>query len=95
MDCCATIQALQRLGFREFDKEHSLFIDDTEGVLKTAREYGIKHLLFKATANSKTAPKESKEFTTISNFRDLMNIFLKSKQSNQTLTYLKRAKRNY
>lgn len=62
-------KAAEKLGF---DKEHSLFIDDTEDVLKTAREYGIKHLLFKATANSKTAPKESKEFTTISDFRDLM-----------------------
>lgn len=62
-------KAAEKLGF---DKEHSLFIDDTEEVLITAREYGIKHLLFKATANSKTAPKESKEFTTISDFRDLM-----------------------
>lgn len=62
-------KAAEKLGF---DKEHSLFIDDTEDVLRTAREYGIKHLLFKATANSKTAPKESKEFTTISDFRDLM-----------------------
>ena len=62
-------KAAEKLGF---DKEHSLFIDDTEDVLKTAKEYGIKHLLFKATANSKTAPKESKEFTTISDFRDLM-----------------------
>ncbi|MEW6713480.1 MAG: GMP/IMP nucleotidase [Nitrospirota bacterium] len=62
-------KAAEKLGF---DKEHSLFIDDTEDVLKTAREYGIKHLLFKATANSKTAPKESREFTTISDFRDLM-----------------------
>lgn len=62
-------KAAEKLGF---DKEHSLFIDDTEEVLITAKEYGIKHLLFKATANSKTAPKESKEFTTISDFRDLM-----------------------
>ena len=62
-------KAAEKLGF---DKEHSLFIDDTEEVLKTAREYGIKHLLFKATASSKTEPKQSKEFTTISDFRDLM-----------------------
>jgi 5'-nucleotidase len=62
-------KAAEKLGF---DKEHSLFIDDTEEVLNTAKEYGIKHLLFKATANSKTAPKQSKEFTTISDFRDLM-----------------------
>jgi putative hydrolase of the HAD superfamily len=62
-------KAAEKLGF---DKEHSLFIDDTEDVLLTAKEYGIKHLLFKATANSKAEPKHSKEFTIIRDFRELM-----------------------
>ncbi len=57
----------------KFDKEHSLFIDDTEDVLITAKEYGIKHLLFKATANSKLEPKETKKFMTIHDFRELMD----------------------
>ncbi len=56
----------------KFNKEHSLFIDDTEDVLKTAREYGIKHLLFKAKASSMTAPKKTSHFHTIHDFRELM-----------------------
>lgn len=56
----------------KFDKENTLFIDDTEDVLKTAKEFGIKHLLFKAVANSKTPPKASNEFRVISDFRELM-----------------------
>lgn len=62
-------KAAEKLGF---DKEHSLFIDDTEEVLLTAKEYGIKHLLFKATASSKAVPKHSKVFTIIHDFRELM-----------------------
>ncbi len=56
----------------KFDKEHSLFIDDTEDVLITAREYGIKHLLFKSSASSKMEPKTTEHFTTIHDFRELM-----------------------
>ena len=56
----------------KFDKEHSLFIDDTEDVMKTAREYGIKYLLFKAHASSKLEPKITQEFLAIHDFRELM-----------------------
>jgi putative hydrolase of the HAD superfamily len=56
----------------KFDKDTSLFIDDPEDVLKTAKEYGIKHLLFKARASSRLKPKKTKEFMTIYDFRDLM-----------------------
>ncbi len=62
-------RAEKRLGF---DKERSLFIDDTEDVLKTAKDYGIKYLLFKARASSRAAPKQTKEFPTIHDFRELM-----------------------
>lgn len=62
-------RAEKKLGF---DKEHSLFIDDTEDVLVTAREYGIKHLLFKASANSKAESKKTKAFRVIHDFRELM-----------------------
>jgi putative hydrolase of the HAD superfamily len=62
-------KAEKRLGF---DKEHSLFIDDTEDVLKTARDYGIKYLLFKAHASSKLEPGVSEEFPAITDFRELM-----------------------
>jgi putative hydrolase of the HAD superfamily len=56
----------------KFDKEKTLFIDDTEDVLKAAKEYGIKYLLFKTVANSKSTPKVSQEFSVISDFRELM-----------------------
>jgi len=56
----------------KFDKDHSLFIDDTEDVLVAAKEYGIRYLLFKAHASSKLAPKKTKEFLTIHDFRELM-----------------------
>jgi putative hydrolase of the HAD superfamily len=56
----------------KFDKDHSLFIDDTEDVLVTAEKYGIKYLLFKAHASSKLEPKKTKEFLTIHDFRELM-----------------------
>lgn len=55
-----------------FEKEKTLFIDDTEDVLKTARVFGIKYLLFKAVANSKAIPSESHAFPVISDFRELM-----------------------
>ena len=56
----------------KFDKEKSLFIDDTEDVLKTAKVYGIKHLLFKSSASSKLEPKKTDNFMTIHDFRELM-----------------------
>jgi putative hydrolase of the HAD superfamily len=62
-------KAEKKLGF---DKEKTLFIDDTEDVLRTAREFGIKYLLFKARANSKLEPRKSREFPVITDFRELM-----------------------
>jgi len=56
----------------KFDKEKTLFIDDTEEVLKTAKEYGIRYLLLKARANSKATPRNSQEFLVIHDFRELM-----------------------
>ncbi|MBL7048769.1 MAG: HAD-IA family hydrolase [Nitrospira sp.] len=62
-------KAQKKLGF---GKANSVFIDDTEDVLKTAREYGMKYLLFKSRASSKLKPKETTEFLTINNFSELM-----------------------
>jgi putative hydrolase of the HAD superfamily len=56
----------------KFERERSLFVDDTEDVLKTAKDFGIKYLLFKARANSKSEPKKTEEFLTIHDFRELM-----------------------
>jgi len=56
----------------KFEREKSLFVDDTEDVLRTAKDFGIKHILFKARANSKSEPKKAEGFMTIHDFRELM-----------------------
>ncbi len=61
--------AEKKLGFR---KSGTLFVDDTLAVLKTAKNYGIKYLVYKAKANSKIRPVHNAEFTTIMDFDELM-----------------------
>jgi HAD superfamily hydrolase (TIGR01509 family) len=61
--------AEKRLGF---DKGNTLFIDDTVGILKTAREYGIKYILYKARSSSRTEARLSKEFSHIMDFDELI-----------------------
>jgi putative hydrolase of the HAD superfamily len=56
-----------------FDKEKALFIDDTEEILKTAKKFGIRYILYKTRANSKIAPKESAEFPTVHDFKELLS----------------------
>lgn len=55
-----------------FDKEKTLFIDDTEEVLRTAKSFGIRHILYKARASSQAEPKASAEFLTIHDFKEIM-----------------------
>jgi 5'-nucleotidase len=55
-----------------FDKGETLFIDDTEEILKTARKFGIKYILFKARANSKVKPGKSNDFMHINDFDELL-----------------------
>ena len=61
--------AEKRLGF---DKEKTLFIDDTEEILKTAKKFGIKYILYKARANSKVKPGRSNDFMHIIDFDELL-----------------------
>jgi len=61
--------AEKRLGF---DKEKTLFIDDTEKILKTAKKFGIKYILYKAWANSKVKPGRSNDFMHIIDFDELL-----------------------
>ena len=58
--------------FLGFDKNRTLFIDDTEEILKTANRYGIKYILFKARSNSKIEPNKSDEFSSIFDFNELI-----------------------
>lgn len=56
-----------------FEKETSLFIDDTEAILRAAADFGIRYLILKARANSKRACKYSREFPCITDFKELMS----------------------
>jgi putative hydrolase of the HAD superfamily len=62
-------EAEKRLGF---DKRKTLLVDDIAEVLRTAKKYGIKHLLHKATANSRIKPTLSNEFPYILDFKELI-----------------------
>ena len=62
-------RAEEKLGFR---KEHTLFVDDTIAVLRTAKEYGIGYIVYKARGNSKAAPGHSPDFTTVMDFNELL-----------------------
>jgi len=62
-------EAEAKLGFT---RENTLFVDDTLAVLKTAREYGIRYVVYKARGNSKADPGYSPDFTTVMDFDELM-----------------------
>jgi len=57
-----------------FKKDQTLFVDDSEDILKTAAEYGIRYLLLKKRANSKEEEPSIKnsEFPVLENFRELL-----------------------
>jgi 5'-nucleotidase len=62
-------RAENKLGFL---KEHTLFVDDTLAVLRTAKEYGIGYVVYKARGNSRLAPVHSPDFTTVLDFNELL-----------------------
>ena len=55
-----------------FDKEKTLFIDDTKAVLKTAMEFGIRYILYKSYASSKAEKGRSSEFMLLEDFSELL-----------------------
>jgi putative hydrolase of the HAD superfamily len=55
-----------------FDRDKTLFIDDTEEILRTAKKFGIKYILYKGRANSKVKPRKSDEFMHILDFDELI-----------------------
>jgi len=62
-------RAEKKLGFR---KEQTLFVDDTLAVLRTAKEYGIRYIVYKARGNSRIAPVHNPDFTTVLDFNELL-----------------------
>lgn len=55
-----------------FDKEHSVLIDDSLPVLRSAQRFGIKYLLAVRQPDSRNPPKDVEDFTAIDSFLDIM-----------------------
>jgi HAD superfamily hydrolase (TIGR01509 family) len=55
-----------------FDPARALFIDDTLPILRSARAYGIGHLLAVCEPDSRKGPKDTEEFDAVGDFRELV-----------------------
>ena len=55
-----------------FDPSRSLFIDDTLPILRSARAFGIGHLLAVKQPDSKKGPKDTEEFVALEDYRELL-----------------------
>ena len=62
-------KAEKKIGFH---RENTLFVDDTLAVLRTAKQYGIRYIVYKAKGNSKVPPGHSPDFSTVMDFNELM-----------------------
>ena len=56
----------------DFDPRSALFIDDSLPVLRSARAYGIAHLLAISEPDSRRGRKNTEEFTAIDSYEDLI-----------------------
>lgn len=57
-----------------FEPEYSIFVDDTEEILHTAKLSGIKLPILRAVSSSRSIPKKSEEFLTIMNFQEIIDL---------------------
>jgi putative hydrolase of the HAD superfamily len=55
-----------------FDPGRTLFIDDSVPILRSAREFGISHLLAVRHPDSKSPPRSVDEFPAIDSFEEIM-----------------------
>ena len=55
-----------------FDPSRSLFIDDTLPILRSARAFGIGHLMAVKQPDSKKGPKDTEEFAALGDYRELL-----------------------
>ncbi|WP_339720554.1 GMP/IMP nucleotidase [uncultured Paraglaciecola sp.] len=58
-----------RLGF---NPKHTLFVDDSLGILKAAQDFGIKHLLAVSNPDSKQPVRDISDFPSIQDYRYLL-----------------------
>ncbi|RUQ46076.1 haloacid dehalogenase, partial [Corynebacterium pseudodiphtheriticum] len=49
-----------------------LFIDDTLPILRSARDFGVSHLLAVREPDSRRGPKDTAEFAAVGDYRDLI-----------------------
>lgn len=56
----------------QFDKDRTLFIDDTPEILHTAKIFGIKYLLLKIRSNSKKKDIPQNDFPILKDFKELL-----------------------
>lgn len=57
-----------------FEPEYSIFIDDTEEILHTAKLSGIKFPILRAVSSSRSIPKKSENFLTIMKFQEIIDL---------------------
>ena len=55
-----------------FEPGRSLFIDDTLPILRSARTFGIAHLLAVSQPDSRKGPKNTEEFAAVADYRTLI-----------------------
>lgn len=55
-----------------FDPARSLFIDDSLPILRSARTFGVGHLLAVRQPDSQAGPKNSEEFAAVEDYRELL-----------------------
>ncbi|RVD78432.1 MULTISPECIES: GMP/IMP nucleotidase [Pseudomonas] len=56
----------------DFDPARSLFIDDTLPILRSARDFGVAHLLAIKEPDSRKGPKDTAEFAAVEDYRELI-----------------------
>ncbi len=61
-----------------FDPAHSLFMDDDEGCLMAAKQFGVAHLVHSAKSSSQLPPNPLPQFFSITGFAPLLNGQLRS-----------------
>ncbi len=60
----------------EFSPEKTLLVDDNLTVLRTARSYGISHLLSIAVPDSRGPERDTAEFPAVYDFNDVLSVAL-------------------
>lgn len=60
-----------------FNPEHTLFVDDSLGILKAAGDFGIRHLLAVSNPDSKQPNRDIVEYPSVQDYRYLLDDILK------------------